>query len=147
MIIGVLVLAVAAAAAAVTPHAATPSAGASSLLPLAWSPLPHGTVSPGGWLARQLRIQGDGMSGHFESFWGPVANTTWTGGDNYEGDWLEIFPYVLAGYVPQAILLNDTSQLAQSQRWIDNILEQQAASGTGWLGPPPSTRDAGVCGE
>ena len=58
---------------------------ASSLPPLAWAPLPYGTVSPGGWLARQLRIQGDGMSGHFQDFWGPVANSTWTGGINHEG--------------------------------------------------------------
>ena len=70
------------------------SAGAASaaLPPLAWAPLPHGTLAPEGWLARQLRIQGDGMSGHFEEFWGPMANSTWTGGSNKEGDWLEIFP-------------------------------------------------------
>ena len=64
------------------------AASASSLIPLAWTPLPYGTVTPGGWLARQLRIQGDGLSGHFESFWLPVANSTWTGGSNKEGDWV-----------------------------------------------------------
>ena len=69
------------------------AAGArSSLRSLAWSPLPHGTVSPEGWLARQLQIQGNGLSGHFASFWAPVANSTWVGGSNREEDWVEIFP-------------------------------------------------------
>ena len=119
-------------------------AAASSLRPLAWLPLPHGTVTPEGWLARQLRIQADGLSGAFPQFWGPIADNTWTGGKNHEGDWIEIFPYVLAGYVPQAILLNDSAQLAQSQVWIDYLLDAQAKEGTGWLGPPPSTRDGGM---
>ncbi len=56
----------------------------------------------------------------------------------------EIWPYVFAGYVPQAILLNDAAQLAQSQQWIDHLLDAQSASGTGWLGPPPSVRDGGM---
>ena len=72
----------------------------SSLPPLSWSPLPHGSVHPEGWLYRQLRIQGDGLSGNFENFWGPVANSTWTGGRNKDEDWVEIWPYVIAGYVP-----------------------------------------------
>lgn len=84
------------------------------------------------------------MSGHFASFWAPVANSTWVGGSNREEDWVEIFPYVLAGYVPQAILLNDAAQLAQASSWIEALLAAQAASGTGWLGPPPSARDAGM---
>jgi len=116
----------------------------SSLLPYALKPLPHGSVKPEGWLYRQLKIQGDGLSGHFQNFWGPVANSTWTGGSNKEGDWLEIWPYVLQGYVPQAILLQDPEQLAQVQTWLDYLLEQQAAAGTGWLGPSPASRDGGM---
>lgn len=125
-------------------YLAAAASAASTLPPLAWTPLPHGTVTPTGWLARELRIQGDGLSGHFTEFWGPVANSTWTGGSNKEGDWVEIWPYVFAGYVPQAILLNDTQQLAQVQSWIETLLATQAATGGGWLGPPPSTRDAGM---
>ena len=84
--------------------AAAPLAAA-ALQPLAWRPLPHGAVRPEGWLFRQLQLQGAGLSGNFQAFWGPVANSTWTGGSNKEGDWVEIWPYVLQGYVPQAILL------------------------------------------
>ena len=124
--------------------AAAPLAAAAALLPLAWSPLPHGAVRPEGWLMRQLQLQGAGLSGNFAHFWAPVANSTWTGGSNKEGDWVEIWPYVLQGYVPQAILLRDPAQLAQAQAWLDFLLDQQAASGTGWLGPSPEARDAGM---
>ena len=115
-----------------------------TLLPLAWIPLPYGTVRPQGWLLRQLQIQGAGLSGNFENFWAPVSQSTWTGGSNKEEDFLEIWPYVFAGYVPQAILLNDTAQLAQSALWIDYLLTAQAATGTGWLGPAPELRDPGM---
>jgi hypothetical protein len=55
------------------------------------------------WLQRQLRIQADGLSGAFPQFWGPVHDATWVGGANKEGDWVEIWPYVFAGFVPQAM--------------------------------------------
>ena len=132
-----LAVAAAAAAAAAAHNAASP------LPPMAWAPLPHGTVKPEGWLYRQLRIQADGLSGHFADFWEPVANAQWTGGSSTEEDWVEIFPYVFAGFVPQSILLNDAAELAQSQAWIDAIIERQTPEG--WLGPPLSERgDAGM---
>ena len=115
-----------------------------NLKPLAWSPLPYGSVFPSGWLLRQLQIQSSGLSGNFQNFWAPVANSTWIGGSNKEGDWVEIWPYVLQGYVPQAILLRDPAQLAQVQIWLDYLLDAQAKTGTGWLGPPPSSRDPGM---
>ena len=123
--------------------AAVAAAAASPLPPLAWAPLSHGTVRPESWLFRQLRIQGDGLSGHFASFFEPVTNAQWTGGTSTTEDWVEIFPYVLAGYIPQSILLNDPAQLAQSQKWIDAILSRQTPEG--WLGPPLAERsDAGM---
>ena len=132
--------------------------GASPLPPLAWSALPHGTVTPTGWLARELRLQADSLSGtFFEDYWEPVNNSQWLGGTStQEGeamwrvarrppaatylynyacvpDWVEIFPYVFQGFVPQAIQLNDSAQLATSERWINAILAR--ASPNGWLGP------------
>lgn len=59
----------------------------------------------------QLQAQADGLSGHFLEFWAPINNSTWLGGNNYDEDWVEIFPYFLQGYVPQAILLRDKMQL------------------------------------
>lgn len=61
-------------------HSACALNVASPLPPLAWAPLPHGTLQPEGWIFRQLKIQGDGLSGQFEKFWEPVANAQWTGG-------------------------------------------------------------------
>ena len=123
---------------------APPAAAASALPPLAWAPLPYGTVAPEGWLLRQLQLQGQGLSGNFPLFWAPMSDSTWMGGNNKEGDWIEIFPYVVAGYVPQAILLRDPAQLNQSQVWIDYMLDQQAKVGHGWLGPLPNLRDGGM---
>ena len=114
------------------------ASAASPLPPLAFSPLPHGTFQPEGWLYRQLRLQADGLSGAFAKFWEPVTNAEWIGGNSRTEDWVEIFPYVFAGYVPQAILLRDSAQLAQSQLWIDAILARQTADG--WLGPPDAER-------
>ena len=108
------------------------------LPPMAWSPLPHGTFAPEGWLYRQLRIQADGLSGNFAKFWEPITNNQWTSGSSVTEDWVEIFPYVFAGYVPQAIMLRDPAQIAQAQSWIDAIIERQTPEG--WLGPPDAER-------
>jgi len=130
-------------AAALAAASAAAFNAASPLTPLAWAPLPHGTVAPEGWLYRQLRIQADGLSGNFASFWEPVTNNQWTGGTSTQEDWVEIFPYVFAGYVPQAILLRDPEELSQVQTWVDAIIARQSPEG--WLGPPLAERgDAGM---
>ena len=46
---------------------------------------------------------------------------------------MEIFPYVIQGFVPQAIQLNDSVQLATAEAWINAILAR--ATPDGWLGP------------
>jgi hypothetical protein len=50
------------------------------------------------------RVVGGAVAGHFQDFWAPVWNSTWLGGGSHFEDWMEIFPYVLQGYVGQAIL-------------------------------------------
>ena len=106
---------------------------ASSLIPLALRPLPLGSVRPAGWLARQLRIQADGLSGHLDEFWPDVARSGWIGGDA-EG-W-ERGPYWLDGVVPLAFLLDDASLKAKVRRWVDYVLAHQHEDG--WLGPVQS---------
>jgi hypothetical protein len=124
--------AVVAAVTAVAAAAAAPVA-APTLVPLKYAPLPMGSVKPEGWLRRELRLQGDGLSGAFERFWEPVNNTQWLGGTSNFEDWVEIFPYVIAGYSAQAILLNDTAQMTTLHRWVNYLLAHQTAAG--WLGP------------
>ena len=45
-----------------------------TLVPLAYKPLKTGSVKPTGWLLRELRVQGDGLSGALldPSFYEPM---------------------------------------------------------------------------
>lgn len=102
---------------------------ATTLEPMAFVPLPLGRIRPAGWLANQLRIQADGLTGHLDEFWPDVANSRWVGGD---GDGWERGPYWLDGLVPLAFLLNDAKLTEKAHRWINAILRDQHADG--WLG-------------
>ncbi len=93
-------------------------------------PLPLGSIRPRGWLARQLRIQADGLSGHLDEFWPDIKESRWFGGDR-EG-W-ERAPYWLDGVIPLAFLLDDPALKAKVNRYVDYILAHQAEDG--WLGP------------
>ncbi len=98
--------------------------------PFALEPLPLGTIKPEGWLANQLQIQADGLTGHLDEFWPDVRDSGWIGGDA-EG-W-ERGPYWLDGLVPLAYLLDDPALVAKAERWMNYILEHQHEDG--WLGP------------
>jgi hypothetical protein len=108
------------------------------LPPLAFLPLPLGSVKPSGWLRGQLRVQADGLTGHIEEFWPDLGpRNMWLGGDR-EG-W-ERGPYYLDGLVPLAYLLEDDRLIGTAQKWIESILNQQREDG--WIGPvqAPSRR-------
>ena len=42
--------------------------------------LPLGAIRPAGWLADQLRVQADGLSGHLNEFGPSVRDSAWVGG-------------------------------------------------------------------
>ena len=65
------------AAAADAPRGRKSSSG---LAELTFRPLPLGSIRPGGWLRRQLRLQADGLSGHLDEFWPDVGQSQWFGG-------------------------------------------------------------------
>ena len=93
--------------------------------------LPLGEVRPTGWLARQLRIQADGMGGHLDEFWPDVGpNSGWLGGT---GESWERGPYFLDGLVPLAYLLDDDVLKAKARKFVNWTLEHQAANGM--IGP------------
>ncbi len=96
-------------------------------------PLPLGSIRARGWLARQLRIQADGLSGHLDTFWPDVAESRWCGGDA-EG-W-ERAPYWLDGFLPLAWTLDDDSLKARASERVSQILDRQGDDG--WLGPKES---------
>jgi uncharacterized protein len=107
----------------------------SSLASLAYTPLPLAAIKPAGWLARQLRIQADGLTGHLDEFWPDIRDSGWIGGDK-EG-W-ERAPYWLDGLVPLAFLLDDSALLEKVHRWINHIIDHQQPDG--WLGPVMAKR-------
>ncbi len=98
--------------------------------PFRLHPLPLGSITPAGWLERQLRIQAAGLTGHLDEFWPDVAQSGWIGG-NKEG-W-ERGPYWLDGAVPLAFLLGDPTLTGKVRHWVDYIVEHQHDDG--WLGP------------
>ncbi len=105
---------------------------AGGLAPPAWAPLPLGSVRPGGWLLRQLRLQADGLSGHLDEFWPDVAESQWFGG-TAEG-W-ERAPYWLDGAIPLAWLLDDAELKARITTHVEYIIAHQRNDG--WFGPYP----------
>jgi len=107
------------------------------LLEPAFRTLPLGSIRPRGWLARQLRIQADGLSGHLDEFWPDVGQSQWFGGDA-EG-W-ERAPYWLDGVIPLAWVLDDTALQEKVSKHIRTIVQRQRPDG--WYGPYPA--DAGA---
>jgi hypothetical protein len=97
-----MVSASAAAAAAAASTAALPS----SLTPPTYAPLQVGSVTPKGWLLKQLRLQAEGLSGHLSMFWDDIKNTVWLGGTG-DGGLHERTPYWLNGVVPLSYLLRN----------------------------------------
>ena len=125
---------VGAAALSVRGETATSSPGraAGDLADPAFRPLRLGEIRPSGWLARQLRIQADGLTGHLDEFWPDVAQSQWFGG-TAEG-W-ERAPYWLDGAIPLAWLLDDASLKRRIGGYLDYIVSHQRADG--WFGPYP----------
>ncbi len=116
-----------------------PSSGArgplgrsSALADPAFRPLPLGSIQPRGWLARQLRIQADGLTGHLDEFWPDVGESQWFGG---EAEGWERAPYWLDGIIPLAWALNDEGLKAKVEGYMEEILARQRSDG--WYGPYP----------
>ena len=101
-------------------------------------PLPLGSIRPQGWLARQLRIQADGLSGHLDEFWPDIKDSRWFGG---EAEGWERAPYWLDGVIPLAYILDDAPLKEKVERYVDTILSHQAEDG--WLGPEQMVWTAG----
>ncbi|HNS21302.1 MAG TPA: glycoside hydrolase family 127 protein [Sedimentisphaerales bacterium] len=98
----------------------------------AFRPLPLGAIRPEGWLARQLRLQADGLSGHLDEFWPDVGESQWFGG---KAEGWERAPYWLDGVIPLAWVLDDKALQAKVKRYVDTIVAHQRADG--WYAPYP----------
>jgi hypothetical protein len=112
--------------------ASEPDRSGPPLAQTALSPLPLGRIRPHGWLARELRHQADGLTGHLDEVWPDVGLTSgWLGGAGESG---ERGPYFLDGLVPLAFLLGDAKLIAKARRFVDWALKHQTPEGL--LGPP-----------
>jgi hypothetical protein len=110
-----------------------------SLLPPAFNTLPLGSIVPEGWLAAELTVMANGLTGYLAEFWHDIMNSTFVGGDGDPG-LHEKVPYWLNGLVPLSYLLPSQPQLAaQRQHYLEYIMEHQAESG--WLGPDDAPTD------
>ncbi len=98
----------------------------------AFRPLPLGSVTPAGWLGRQLRIQANGLTGHLDEFWPDVGQSQWFGG---QAEGWERAPYWLDGAIPLAWLIDDQSLKAKVARYIEYIVSHQRDDG--WFSPYP----------
>jgi hypothetical protein len=105
-------------------------ASASALQPVAFRPLPLGSVRPAGWLEGQLRLQASGLGGHLDEFWPDIKDSAWFGG---KAEGWERVPYWLDGFVPLAYLLDDAPLKDRVKKDIDYILDHQHPDG--WFGP------------
>jgi len=92
----------------------------------AFRPLPLGAIRPRGWLARQLRIQADGLTGHLDEFWPDVGQSQWFGG-TAEG-W-ERAPYWLDGAIALAWVLDDARLKSKVGDRVERIVRGQRGDG------------------
>src|SRR5262245_10923624 len=99
----------------------------------AFHPLPLTDIRPEGWLARQLRVQADGLSGHLDEFWPDVKDSQWFGG---AAEGWERAPYWLDGVIPLAWLLDDEALKSRITAHVTYIVDHQRADG--WFAPYPS---------
>ncbi len=97
---------------------------------ITYRPFPYASVTPKGWIERQLRIQAKGLAGNLDKMWPDVQNSAWIGGDK-EG-W-ERVPYWLDGFVPLAFLLRDGEMITRAKKYLNAIMDRQKEDG--WICP------------
>jgi hypothetical protein len=104
----------------------------SGITDLVFRPLPLSSVTPTGWLRRQLLLQADGLTGHLDEFWPDVAHSQWFGG---KAEGWERAPYWLDGVIPLAWILGDKALQGKCEGYIKKIITGQRPDG--WYAPYP----------
>ncbi|MDI9401737.1 MAG: glycoside hydrolase family 127 protein, partial [Verrucomicrobiota bacterium] len=100
--------------------------------------LPAGSITPEGWLRRQLELQKNGLNGHLSeiSAWLQRNDNAWLEAGGQWG-WEEV-PYWLRGYASLSYIMKDEKMYEEALFWIDAILASQREDGN--FGPKYSGR-------
>jgi len=106
-------------------------------------PLPVGAIQPRGWLLETLHRQRNGLCGNLGeiSIWLAKENNAWLSKDGKGAHGWEEVPYWLRGYIQLAGILHDSNMLAESQTWIEGVLNSQRPDGD--FGPDQKFGDDG----
>jgi hypothetical protein len=92
--------------------------------------LPLGSIEAKGWLATQLNLQKDGLTGYSELIYSELSDSSaWLGGKARDSDW-ERPPYYVKGLVGLAYTLQDAALKSKVQKWIDWTLNSQVSDGS-----------------
>ena len=99
--------------------------------PAAFASLPIGAIRARGWLAEQLRLSAEGLSGHMMDVWADVGpDSGWLGG---RGENWERGPYYARGLLALAHTLPHAPLIRRAQAWVEWSLQSQRADG--FFGP------------
>ena len=99
-------------------------------VPPAMERLPPGSVRPQGWLAKQMELQRDGLTGHAEELYEDIGKSDWLTGGKRGGQFAwERGPYYAKGLTALAFALDDEALKVKAGRWIDAYLASQRDNG------------------
>ena len=105
--------------------------------------LPVGNVEPMGWIAHQIGLMVDGMTGRLQELSKFLAEDNgWFGTQN---DGWEEQPYWLRGFYDLGILSRNERIRSESLRWIEKVME--TCQGDGYFGPPAMKEVVGANGR
>jgi hypothetical protein len=100
------------------------------LQPQPYKRLPLGSVQAKRWLKHQLELQRDGLTGHAESLYHDIAESSWVSEHKRGGQYAwERGPYYAKGLITLAYVLDDQGLKDKARRWIDEVIKSQRENG------------------
>ena len=106
------------------------AAQADGLRPAAMERLAPGAVRPQGWLAKQMEMQRDGLTGHAEELYDDIGKSDWITRGKRGGQFAwERGPYYAKGLLSLAFALDDAELKARAKKWVDAYIASQRENG------------------